>query len=99
MSTGQAGIVVGVADVGDAELLRHGLQLAMAVGDAGRADVIALDQEQLDGHAAVEGEPGGGGLDRHAFLMGVVQAGSRRSVPASSTTQTRQAPTALRPLR
>ena len=49
----QARVVVGVADVGDAERLRHGLQLAMAVGDAGRADVVALDEEQFDGHAAI----------------------------------------------
>src|ERR1035437_3822744 len=50
---GEARIVVGVAHVGDAQLAGHELEFAMAVGDAGRADVVALDQQQLDGHFSV----------------------------------------------
>ena len=64
----QARIVVGVAHMSDTQGLRHRLQLAMAVGDAGRADVIALDQQQFDSHAPIERELCGGGLDRHAVL-------------------------------
>jgi hypothetical protein len=40
----------------------------VAAEDTGGADVIALDEEKLDDHFAVEGELGGGGLDGHSFL-------------------------------
>ena len=39
--------------MGQALLLRQRLQLAVAVGDADRADVIALGEEQLQNDAAV----------------------------------------------
>ena len=49
----QARRIVGIADVGDAEALRQSLQLAMAVGDADRAEVVALDEQQLQRQAPV----------------------------------------------
>ena len=67
---GQARVVVGIAHVGDAERLRHGLQFAVAVRDAGGADVVALDEQQLDGHAAILRELCRRGLDGHAVLDG-----------------------------
>ena len=44
LSTLQVGIAVRQVDVVDAELLGHGLQFAVAVGDADRADVVALGE-------------------------------------------------------
>ena len=44
----QLGIAVGIVDVRDAELLRQRLQLAVAVGDADRADVVALGEQQFE---------------------------------------------------
>ncbi len=67
---GEAGIVVPVADMCDAQLAGQRLKLAVAVTDAGGADVVAFDEEQFDGHLAIEGQLGRGGLDRHAFLHG-----------------------------
>ena len=54
---GQRGIAIGQADVGQALLLRQRLQFAVAVGDADRADVIALGEEQLENHAAMLLQP------------------------------------------
>ena len=43
---------------------RPGLQLAMAVGDADGADVVALGEQQFQRHAAVFAQPFAVGLDR-----------------------------------
>ena len=43
------------------------LQLAVAVGHADRADVVALGEEQLDDHPPVFAQPLGVGLDLHAL--------------------------------
>ena len=43
------------------------LQFAMAVGDADGADVVALGEQQFQGHAAVFAQPLAVGLDVHAF--------------------------------
>ena len=43
--------------------------------------MIALDEEQLDGHLAIEGEPGGSSFDRHAFLHGR-GAGGKKAIGA-----------------
>ena len=67
---GEAGVVVRVPYVRDAQRLRHGLQLAVTIRNTRRADVVALDQKQLDGHAPVESEARRLGFDRHAFLHG-----------------------------
>ena len=48
------GIAVGEVHVGNAQPLGQHLHLAVAVGDADRADVIALGEEQLQNHAAVQ---------------------------------------------
>ena len=50
---GELGVAIGQADVGQALLLRQGLQFAMAVGDADGADVVALGEEQLENGAAM----------------------------------------------
>ena len=50
---GKRGIAIGQADMGQALLLGQRLQLAVAVGDAHRADVVALGEEQLKDGAAV----------------------------------------------
>ena len=52
----QPRVVVGEADVGEAERLRQRLQFAMAVGDADRADMVALDEQQLQRHQPVMGD-------------------------------------------
>ena len=52
----QARKVVAHGDVRHAEGLRHRLQLAMAIGDADRTDVIALDEQQFERHPAVMGQ-------------------------------------------
>ena len=61
--------------------------------------MIAFDEKQLNGHAAILGEFGRGGLDRHSVLDGRGAARKQAVGPGSSTMQTRHAPTALRPLR
>ena len=66
----QARIVVGEADVGDAELLRQCLQFAMTVRDADGADMVAFDEQQLQRHHAMMGEILGFGGDRHAAVDG-----------------------------
>jgi hypothetical protein len=78
---GKAGIVIGVPDMGYAERLSHGLKLAVAVGDAGRADVVALHEEQLNSHAAIERELFRGSPDGHAVLDGR-GAGGQQAVSA-----------------
>ena len=47
----------------------------MAVGDADRADMVALGEEQLEGHPPVFAQPLAVGLDVHPSLTLVVQAG------------------------
>ena len=49
-------------------LLRQHLQLAVAVRDADRADVIALGEEQFEDHPAVVLQALGVGRDLHAFF-------------------------------
>ena len=45
------------AHVIHADARRQVLQLAVAVGDADRADVVALGEQQLDDHPAVVAQP------------------------------------------
>ncbi len=89
----QRRVAVGIADVRDAELLRQRLQLAVAVGDADRAVVVALRR------AATRAPCGGSACSFSEFVVtdmpsctGVVQAGSRRPTPDTSTMHSRQAP-------
>ena len=100
MSTGRRGIVVGVAHVRDAQRLRH--------ATAARSGRWKRRTEQMWLRSTRSSSTA---MRRYRFslaevvmidmpsCMGVVQAGNRRSVPASSTMHTRHAPTALRPLR
>ena len=91
-------VVVRIADVVTPCSCGQGLQLAVAGGHADRADVVALDEQQLQRDLAV-----GLQLLRRSWSppgpprTGVVQAGSRRDEPATSTMQSRQAPTGVRP--
>ena len=65
----------------------------MAVGDAHRADVVALDEQQLERHAAIPLQPRRLGRDRHAVLGRAWcrrGAGGRRRT--TSTMHSRQAP-------
>ncbi len=52
-STGSLGVAIGEADVSQTLALRQRLQFAMAVGDADRADVIALGEEHLQDVLAI----------------------------------------------
>jgi hypothetical protein len=79
----------------DPQLLGPALQLAVIVGDAHRADVVALDEEHLDDGPPIPLQPFGAG----ATSTVVVHAGTSLVDPASSTTQSRQAPTSDRPSR
>ena len=98
MSTPTLGIAVGIADAVDAQLLRQGLQLAVAVRNADRADMIALDEQQLERDASVAPAASASSVVTDMpSCTGVVQAGSRRSTPDTSTMHSRQAPTAVRP--
>ena len=73
-SSAVAGWTVGVADVVHADRVGHVLELAVAVGDADGADVVALGEEQLDDLPPVALEPLGGGGDLHP-LLGAQRAG------------------------
>ena len=53
----QFGIAVRQAHMRQALLLRQGLQLAMAVRDTDRADMVALGKEQFENRAAMLLEP------------------------------------------
>ena len=61
-------IAIGIVNVGYVQLLRHGLQLTVAVGNADRANVIALRKQQFDNALAVALQTFGVGSDLHAFL-------------------------------
>ena len=61
------GEAVVVADVVHALAVGEGLEFAVAVGDADGADVVALGEEQLEGHAAVFAQALAVGLDVHAL--------------------------------
>src|ERR1035437_5694644 len=63
--------------MGDALVLRHGLQLAVTVGYAARANVIALGKEQFKDGAAVFLQALGFGADLHAFLDGSDTGGQK----------------------
>src|SRR5512146_2181315 len=65
---GQARKVVGEADGIDPHGGRHRLQLAVAVGDADGAGVVAFDEQQFESHAAVPCQLGGFRGNRHAVL-------------------------------
>ena len=67
---GQFGEVVGEADGADAQGRGHRLKFAMSVGDADRANVVSLDQQQFHGDAAIARQFRRVGRDRHAFLDG-----------------------------
>ena len=56
-----------VAHVVHALAVGEGLEFAMAVGHADRADVVALGEQQFQRHAAVFAQPFAVGLDVHAF--------------------------------
>jgi hypothetical protein len=56
--------------VGDALLLAEGLEFAVAIGYANRADMIALGKEQFENGFAMFLEPIGCGRDLHAFFDG-----------------------------
>src|SRR5450759_791742 len=64
------GEAVGIAYAVDAEFLRERLQLAVVVGNADRADMIALDKQQLDSDLTVALQLRRRGVHRHAFLHG-----------------------------
>ncbi len=64
----QRGVAIGEAHAGDAERDGQRLKFAVAVGDAHRAEVIALGQQQLDDHAAVGRQPRRVDHHRKAFL-------------------------------
>src|SRR5260370_23197806 len=59
---------VWIAHMGHAEALRHGLQLAMVIGNADGALVIAFAEEELDGNPPVLRQLFGVGGDRHTVL-------------------------------
>ena len=80
-STSHFGIEVIVADVVHADGDRQVLQLAVAVGHADRADVVALGEQQFDDHSAVFAEPLGIGADDH-LLGDVCDAGGQQLVAA-----------------
>ena len=65
-------------EVVDAELLGQVLQLAVVVGHADRADVVALGEQHLGDRPAVLGEPLRVGGDLHALVD------ARRCRPAAS---------------
>ena len=65
---GQRGEIVGEMHGVDAEGGGHGLQLAMSIGNAYGANVIAFDEQQFDGDAAILRELGRIGGDGHAVL-------------------------------
>jgi len=62
------GKVVRKAHAGHAQRVGNVLQFAMAIGDANRAHVITLDQQQFGGDAAVAGQLRRSGRDRHSIL-------------------------------
>ena len=62
----------------------------MAVGDADRADVVALGEEQLEDGAAVLLEPLSIGADLHAFVDGG-HAGGKELVAALDLNQAKAA--------
>ena len=77
----RSGPAVGHPHVVDAALLGQRLQLAVAVGDAHRADVVALGEEQFDDRAPVALQPLGVGGDLHALGR---PASSRRRTAGSA---------------
>ncbi len=87
---GQRGVAIGQADMGQALLLRKGLQFAVAVGDADRADVVALGEEQFENGAAMLFEPLGVGGDLHALVDGG-HAGGQELVAALDLHQAKAA--------
>src|SRR5208282_5791348 len=49
----ELGVAIRKANMGQALLLAEGLQFAVAVGDANRADMVALGEEQFQNRAAM----------------------------------------------
>ena len=86
----QFGIAIGQADVGQPLVLRQGLQLAVAVGHADRADVVALGEQQLEDGAAMLLQPLGVGADFHALGDGG-DAGRQQLVAALDLDQAQAA--------
>ena len=64
----QFGVAIGQPDVGQALLLAERLQLAVAVGDADRADTVALGELKFEDRAAMLLQALGVGRDFHSFL-------------------------------
>ena len=95
---GKSRVVVRVANVRDAVLLGQSLQLAMARGNAHGADVVALGEQQLERDLPIDSSCGELVATARPSCTGVVQAGSRRATPETSTMHSRQAPTALQAL-
>ena len=78
----------------DALAARQLLQLAVAVGHAHGADVVALRQQQLQDHRA--GSSTSFGVDVRTTIPSparVTQAGNSAATTASSTRHSRHAPT------
>ena len=94
------GLMTGSSKWSMPQLLGQVLQLAVVVGDAHRADVVALQEQHLDDRAAVLGELLGVGRDLHAFGHDG-RAGGHELVrcPAISTMHSRHAPMSDRPSR
>ena len=86
----QAREVVGHVDMREPQRLRQGLQFAMAVGDADGADMVALDEQQLERHQPVVGEVVGVGGDRHSALRGC-RAGRQQAADAGDLDQAQAA--------
>ena len=76
--------------MGETERLRQRLQFAMAVRDADGADVIALDEQQLQRHQSVMGELVRVGDDRHA-ARDRRRAGRQQAANAGDLDQTQSA--------
>jgi hypothetical protein len=83
----EIGIAVRQAYVRQALLLGQRLQFAMAVGDADRADVVALGEEQLENRVPVLSQALGVGAYLHALLYGG-DAGRHQLVAALDFDQT-----------
>ena len=87
------GEIVLVADVVHALAAGEGLEFAMAVGDAHRADMVALGEQQFSVIRRYLRRRSLSVLMSMPSATLVVQAGSSLAMPATSTRQSRQAPT------
>ena len=95
----QAREVVRQVDMGEPEGLRQRLQFAIAVGDTDGADMVALDEQQLQRHQPVVRKAVGVGGDRHAVLCRC-RAGGQQAADAGDLDQAQTAgPGELKPSR